>query len=304
MYDVVILGSGPAGLSASVYAQRAMLKSAVVEKSYMGIGQIAESEKVDNYLGLFGENGYDLGVKFRTHAEKLGAEFKIGEVLEINPTAYGYDILFDDQSIMSTKTIIYALGTERRKLGITGEQEFTGRGVSYCAVCDAAFYKNKTAVVVGGGDTALGDAVLLSKFAEKVYLVHRRNELRANRLLQNKVKEISNIEIKYNAEIKKISGDKTVNKVDVFQDEQLFELCVDGVFVAVGSTPNSALLEGIAELDKNGYVNANENGITSAKGIFVAGDVRTKKLRQVITAVSDGANCVQSVQDYLSSEEL
>lgn len=300
MYDTIIIGSGPAGLSAVVYAKRARLNVIVVEKEYMGTGQIAESERVDNYLGLYGESGFDLGDKFREHAVSLGAKFYEGEVVKIVPENNTYKVVFSDDKILESKTIIYATGANPRKLNIKGEDEFTGRGVSYCAVCDGAFYKDKTVAVVGGGDTALQDAVLLSKTAKTVYLIHRRDEFRANKILQNTVKNTPNIKPVLSAVPLEIIGDKKVSVIRVLQNDTEKLLDVDGVFVAVGTTPNSYLLEGIAEFDSNKYVVANEDGLTSAKGIFVAGDVRTKQLRQVVTAVSDGANCVESVEKYIA----
>ncbi|WP_405353642.1 NAD(P)/FAD-dependent oxidoreductase [Ruminococcus sp.] len=302
MYDIVIIGSGPAGLSSAIYAQRAGLKAVVIEKNYLGTGQIAESERVDNYPGLYGENGFDLGEKFRSHAESLGAEFVEGEVTEIIPNNNDYSIKLDNGNTIDTHTVIYAVGTERRKLMVEGEKEFSGRGVSYCAVCDAAFYKDKVTAVAGGGDTALGDAALLSKFAKKVYLIHRRDKFRANKTLQQKVESIPNVEILLDSQITKISGANKVESISVLQNGNANEIKVDGVFVAVGSVPNSALLKDLADIDSNGYVIADEDGITSAKGIFVAGDVRTKKLRQVVTAVSDGANCVLSAENYLENK--
>lgn len=299
MYDTIILGSGPAGLSAAVYAKRSQFNFVVVEKDYQGTGQIVESECVDNYLGLNGENGYDLGEKFRKHAVELGVEFLNGEAVGIVPEKDFYKIQFSNKKTLETKTVIYATGAAHRKLNIKGESEFTGKGVSYCAVCDGAFYRGKTVAVVGGGDTALGDALLLSKIAAKVYLIHRRDEFRANKTLQQKVIVTQNIECVLNTVPNEIIGDKKVSKIKLLQNNEEKSISVDGVFVAVGSVPNSKLLNGIAELDKNGYVIADENGITTAKGIFVAGDVRTKQLRQVVTAVSDGANCVFSAEQYL-----
>lgn len=303
MYDTVIIGSGPAGLSAAVYAKREQLKAVVIEKNYMGTGQIAVSERVDNYLGLYGESGFDLGEKFRSHAVSLGVEFIENEVSTIVPEDNFYKIAFTDNTNIQSKTIIYAAGANPRKLSIKGEAEFTGKGVSYCAVCDGAFYRNKTVAVVGGGDTALQDALLLSKIATTVYLIHRRDEFRANKSLQKSVTETQNIKLILNAVPKEIIGDKKVSAVKILNNGNEELLNVDGIFTAVGTVPNSSLLNGIAELDDNGYVVANEDGITSAKGIFAAGDVRTKKLRQVVTAVSDGANCVQSVEEYLSNCE-
>lgn len=300
MYDIVIIGSGPAGMSAAIYAQRAGLKAVVVEKECLGTGKITESLRVDNYPGLFGENGYDLGEKFRTHAENLGAEFIEGEIIKIVRSNGGYTLQLDADEALSTKTVIYAAGTQCRKLGVVGEQELLGRGVSYCAVCDGAFYKNKVVAVIGGGDTALGDAVLLSGLAKKVYLVHRRGEFRANKALQNKVSGIKNIVPVLNAAVQKINGKDHVEAVAILQNGVEKALPVDGVFVAIGSTPNSALVKELLSVDENGYIAADETGVTSADGIFAAGDVRTKKLRQVVTAVSDGANCVLSAEEYLN----
>lgn len=300
MYDIVIIGSGPAGMSAAIYAQRAGLKTVVVEKECLGTGKIAESLRVDNYPGLFGENGYDLGEKFRTHAENLGAEFIEGEIIKIVRSKGYYTLQLDADEALTAKTVIYAAGTQCRRLGVVGEQELLGRGVSYCAVCDGAFYKNKVVAVIGGGDTALGDAVLLSGLAKKVYLVHRRGEFRANKALQNKVSGIKNIVPVLNATVQKINGKDHVEAVAILQNGVEKALPVDGVFVAIGSTPNSALVKELLNVDENGYIAADETGVTSADGIFAAGDVRAKKLRQVVTAVSDGANCVLSAEEYLN----
>lgn len=300
MYDIVIIGSGPAGMSAAIYAQRAGLKAVVVEKECLGTGKIAESQRVDNYPGLFGENGYDLGEKFRTHAEKLGAEFIEGEIIKIVRSKGYYTLQLDADKALTAKTVIYAAGTQCRRLGVVGEQELLGKGVSYCAVCDGAFYKNKVVAVIGGGDTALGDAVLLSGLAKKVYLVHRRGEFRANKALQNKVSGIENIVPVLNAAVQKINGKDHVEAVAILQNGSEKALPVDGVFVAIGSTPNSALVKELLDIDENGYIAADETGVTSADGIFAAGDVRAKKLRQVVTAVSDGANCVLSAEEYLN----
>ena len=294
MYDIVIIGSGPAGLSASVYAKREMLNSIVIEKEFMGTGQIAESDRVDNYIGLYGESGYDLGEKFRDHAIKLGTEFVEGKVESILKQDNHYKLKLSNGENIETKTIILATGTSRRKLGIKGEKELTGKG---------AFYKDLPVAVVGGGDTALQDALLLSKIASKVYLIHRRDEFRGNKILSEKVRNTENIELVLSSTPKEIVGEKQVEKIIVTKDNSDREIIVSGVFVAVGSVPNSDLLKELVKLD-NGYVVASEDGVTSADGIFVAGDVRTKKLRQVVTAVSDGANAVMSAEDYLLKNNL
>ena len=299
IYDVIIIGSGPAGLSAAVYAQRACLKCVIAEKLHRGIGQISEGGEVDNYPGIYGVSGFELGEKFRSHAESLGAEFYEGEAVSITPFKDMYKVCFSDGSVFDTRTIIYAAGTSRRRLGVTGESEFTGKGVSYCAVCDGAFYKNKIVAVIGGGDTALGDVEILSSIAKKVYLIHRRSEFRAGAALQKRVSKLSNVESLMNSTVSKISGEGKVHSLTVSYNGVEREIPVDGVFIAVGSNPNSGLLKGIAELDSSGYVIAGEEGKTTAKGIFAAGDVRVKSLRQVVTAAADGANCADSAERYI-----
>lgn len=301
MYDILIIGSGAAGLSAAVYASREMLKFAVIEKIFMGTGQIAESEQVDNYPGLYALSGYEIGEKLREHAVALGTEFINGDVAGIIPVENYYQLKLTNGKTFDTKTIVFAAGAAHRKLGIKGEDEFTGRGVAYCAVCDAAFYRDKNVAVVGGGDSALGEAMLLSKFAQKVYLIHRSESFKANKLIQKRIKNVPNVEIILNTQVLEIIGDKKVEKIKISQENSEKEISLDGVFVAIGSKPNSELLANLVELDKGGYVVADEDGVTSAKGIFAAGDVRTKKLRQVITAASDGANCVISAEEYLSN---
>lgn len=304
MYDTIIIGSGPAGLSAAVYAKRAELKVIVIEKEYCGTGQIAESERVDNYLGLYGENGFDMGEKFRAHAEALGAEFHEGDVIAIVSENSGYKVLLSDGKSFDTKTIVYATGASHRKLDVKGEDELSGKGVSYCAVCDGAFYRGKTVAVIGGGDTALGDAIYLSKVAQKVYIIHRRDSFRANKTLQNNVQHTDNIEIILNAVPAEIIGEKSVEALKINHSGTEEILYVSGVFVAVGTVPNSGLLKGIAKLSSDGYVIAGEDCVTSVNGIFAAGDVRTKELRQVITAAADGANSILSVEKYLEEQAV
>lgn len=301
MYDTVIIGSGPAGLSAAIYAQRAQMSAVVIEKEYMGTGQIAESERVDNYPGLPGINGFDLGEKLREHAESLGSTFAEGEVTNLKPMDRGWIVTLDDGTAYESRTVIYAAGESHRKLNIPGEEKLIGRGVSYCAVCDGAFYKDKTVAVIGGGDTALHDALLLSKIAKTVYLVHRREEFRANRTLQKLVRENETIQLVLNAVPEGIAGETCVTGVQIKQQEAKQTIDTDGVFVAVGSNPNTSCLHGIAQMNERGYLIAAEDGMTSAPGLFAAGDVRTKQLRQVVTAVADGANCVNSVQQYLQN---
>lgn len=306
MYDVIIVGSGPAGLSAAVYARRAKLKVLVIEKAGYSGGQIVNTSDVDNYLGLQGIDGFEMAMKFRTHAEHFEAEFLDDEVINIQDKEDGiFDVILKSEKAISTKTIILATGASYGKLDVPGEIEYTGRGVSYCATCDGAFYKSKVAAVVGGGDVALEDALYLSNIADKVYLIHRRDELRGAKTLQEKVFAAENIQFIPDTVVTSINGSEglvssiNIKNVKTGKDENIV---VNGIFVAVGMKPTSAYINESVKLDQSGYVIASEDGITSKNGIFVAGDVRTKALRQVITAVSDGANAVASVEKYLRNQ--
>lgn len=301
--DVLIIGSGPAGLSAAIYTGRAMLTTVVCERDYMSTGQIVESDCIDNYPGLPNIEGYELGEKFKAHAQAYGTEFIEDEVVKIEQSKNSeFVVKFKSDNLLSAKSIIYAAGASHRKLGIDGEFALRGAGVSYCAVCDGAFFKDKTTVVIGGGDTALGDAILLSKICKQVFIIYRGNTLRAAKSLQNKVNDTANIEIIYNAIPTSFNGEKHLSSVSLknTKNGNTADLDADGAFIAIGSNPNSDLLKGIVELDINGYVVADETGITSVPGIFVAGDVRTKTLRQVVTAVSDGANAAISAEKYIT----
>lgn len=308
MYDSIVIGSGPAGLSAAVYAKRANVSVAVVEKEYEGTGQIAESENVNNYLGLPNSNGYELGEKFREHALSLEVPFLEKEVVQIVPLGTVkdrvYEITFDDDTKELAKTVIYAAGAYLRKANIKGEAEYAGKGVSYCAICDGAFYKNKTVAVLGGGDTALDDARYLADICEKVYLVHRRERFRGAQSTVELLKKRENVEFILKEQVTEIFGEKKIAGIRL-QSGKTLE--VNGVFIAYGSIPQSELVKDIVKLDEAGYVVAGEDGVTCTAdgtkkqpGFFVAGDVRTKKLRQVVTAVSDGANALNSAIGYLS----
>ena len=296
-YDVGIIGSGPAGLSAAIYAKRANLSAVVIEKEYEGTGQIAESGRIDNYLGLPGISGYDLGEQFREHAVKLGVSFLEQEVTEIKKEDSAvFTIIFEDGSSVETKTVIYAAGATPRRANIPGEQEYSGKGVSYCAICDGSFYRGKKVAVLGGGDTALDDAVYLADLAEQVYVIHRRKEFRGAATTVEKLRKKENVTFVLEHQVKEITGAEKVNGV-VLEDGTA--IAVDGVFVAYGSVPQTNLVKELVTLDAAGYVKAEETGETSLAGLYVAGDARTKKLRQVVTAVSDGANAATAVVEYL-----
>ena len=300
MLDLIIIGSGPAGLSAAIYGIRANLNLLVIEKEFEGTGQIALSSKVDNYLGLPGLDGYSMGEKFREHAVNFGVQFLEATVTEISQDESDkhWKVTTFKGETYEAKTIIYAAGAVHRHLGVPGEDAFSAKGVSYCATCDGAFYRGKTTAVVGGGDTALDDALYLSALCEKVYLIHRRDAFRAAEITVNKVKEKENIELVLNSQVEEILGDEKVNSVRLIGGR---ELAIDGIFIAAGSVPVSRLLDNVVLLNPAGYVIADETGVTSAPGFFAAGDVRAKQLRQVVTAVSDGANAVTSVTKYLET---
>ena len=296
MLDAIIIGSGPAGLAAAIYGKRANLNIAVVEKEYEGTGQIAESSCVDNYLGLPGINGYDLGEQFRNHAVDFGVDFIEHEVVAIEKQPDGWKLAFEDGSSKEARTVIYAAGAQPRKADVPGEDRYIGKGVSYCAICDGAFYKGKTVAVLGGGDTAVDEALYLSDLCEKVYLIHRRTEFRGAAQRVEQARKKANIEFVLGETVKEFVGGEKLTAVRLNSGTSI-EL--NGVFVAYGSKPQTELLRGIVALDDSGYVVANEDGRTSQEGFFVAGDVRTKILRQVVTAVSDGANAITSVAEYI-----
>lgn len=297
MLDILIVGSGPAGLSAAVYAKRAGLNVLVAEKVYFGTGQVAESNRVDNYLGISGINGYELGEKFRTHAEQLGVEFVNKEALNFIRDNDIWKVEFDNGDVLKTKTVIYAAGAIHRHLNIAGESEYAGKGVSYCATCDGAFFKGKVTAVIGGGNTALDDALYLSDISSKVYLIHRRDEFRGSYDTVKKLKEKENVEMIMNSKLQEITGGEIVTGITL---EDGRSISVDGVFIAVGMVPVTEAVKSVVTLDDNGYIIAGENGKTSAEGFFAAGDVRTKELRQIITAVSDGANAAVQAEKYIN----
>lgn len=298
-YDTVIIGGGSAGLSAAIYARRAELSTLVIEKDNAPSGQIAVTERVDNYPGMFGVSGFELAESFHKHAAELGAEFLTGEVRRLEQDQKNWNVILADGNSVISKTVIYAAGTSHRKLGVPGGDK---KRISYCAVCDGFFYKEKTAAVIGGGDTALSDALYLAKLAEKVYLIHRRDEFRANKLLQKRVSETPNIIPIMNAVISEITGGEKAEGLIYTQNGVSKSLEIDGIFAAIGSVPNSDPMRGICVLDGSGYVIAGEDCVTGAKGIFAAGDVRTTPLRQVVTAAADGANAAVSAESYISSQ--
>lgn len=299
MYDLIIIGSGPAGLSAAVYGRRAGLNLLVLEGNAMSGGQVLTTYEVDNYLGMPGMNGFDMGMAFRSHADKLGVEFKSAQAVFVEDRGER-KLVHTRKEILEAKTVILATGAQHAHLGVPGEEELSGRGVSYCATCDGAFFRGRTVAVVGGGDVALEDAIYLSRTCEKVYLIHRRDELRGADILQKELKELPNVEILYSHVVKQINGEEAVESLtlrDVKTEEEK-SLSVSGVFLAVGIHPNTELLKEITACDEAGYILAGEDCSTDRPGIFAAGDVRRKPLRQIVTAVADGANAAISAGNY------
>ena len=300
VYDVIIIGSGPAGLSAAIYAQRAMLKTIVIEKDYISGGQVNDTYEIDNYPGHKGISGFDLAEKMREHADAMGAEFVTDNVTSVRSNGENKTVITENGSY-DTRTVIIASGATHSKLGVPGEEELSGMGVSYCATCDGAFFKDKTVAVVGGGDVALEDAIYLARTSSKVYVIHRRDEFRGARVLSERLLEMPNVEVLWNTEVKSIKGNGRVDRLDIFNNKENkeSELPVDGVFIAVGIKPNSEVFASCVEIDSAGYIIADETCATGTEGIFAAGDVRRKQLRQIVTAVADGANAVTSAEKLI-----
>ncbi len=297
IYDLVIIGGGAAGLTSAIYAQRAGLDFVMLDTASSMGSQLTQTDEVENYTGLGKISGMDLIMKFREHAAGMDANMADEAVSAVEKDG-GLFTVTGSKNTYKSKTVIFCAGAAHRPLGVEGEAEFTGRGVSYCAVCDGFFYRKKTAVVVGGGDTAVSEAVFLSNICSEVKIVHRRGEFRAAKRLVDRLNECKNVTQVLNAELAEIKGDKTVTSV-VLRDGR--ELETNGVFVAVGIVPNSGLVKDLADCDSAGFIVAGESGETSCEGLFAAGDVRTKPLRQIITACADGANCVNAVTELLNS---
>lgn len=298
VYDVVIIGGGPAGLTAGIYAKRAMLNTVLLERMAAG-GQIIVTDLVENYPGFSEISGAELAGKFEEHAKKFGLEIKgISEVSEVEDRGRTKIVRTADGDI-ETKTVIIASGTTPKKLGVSGEPEFTGKGVSYCATCDGFFFRDKVVVVVGGGDSAVTEAIFLTKMVKKVYIVHRRDKLRAEKINQEHAFANPRISFVWDSVVEEIAGKNTVEKVMIrnVKTEETSELKTDGVFIYVGLIPNTAFAP--VEKDERGFIITNDRMETSVRGIFAAGDCRVTPLRQIATAVGDGAKAAVSAEKYI-----
>lgn len=301
IYDIIIIGGGPAGYTAALYAARAGLDTLVVEKFSVG-GQMTLTDVIDNYPGFEeGIDGISLGLKMQRSAERFGAKTEYDEVVEADlkgeiKTVYGTADKYQ------SKAVIIATGANPRELGLENEQQYVGKGIHYCAHCDGRFYKDKVVAVVGGGNSAAEDAIYLSRLAKKVYLIHRRDELRATKVYHKPLSDAENIEFIWNSEVKEISAEKRVSGIKVKNNKtsEIMDLACDGVFVSIGRKPVSDIFKGQIELDENGYIIADESTKTNIDGVYAVGDVRTKALRQVVTAVSDGATAVHFSEKYIN----
>ena len=303
IYDIIIIGGGPGGYTAALYGARAGLDTLLLEKLAPG-GQMAMTFQIDNYPGFEeGVNGFILGDKMKKGAERFGAQTKLAEVLSVKLEGEVKEVVTKGETFYG-RSVILATGAATKDLGVPGEKELVGRGVSYCAACDGMFYRGKTVVIVGGGNTAAADAIQLSRLCEKVYLVHRRDTLRATRVYHKPLMEAENVEILWNSQVTellqegRLTGVKVKNKVT--GQEQ--EIPCDGIFVSIGRQPATELVKGQVELDPAGYIVADESTRTNLPGVFAVGDVRTKSLRQVVTAVSDGAVAAHHADEYLTDE--
>lgn len=300
MYDIIIIGAGPAGLTSAIYARRANKKILVLEADNYG-GQIINANKIDNYPAEPNISGFDFANKLYNQAKDMGSEIVFEKVIDIKNDKEEKEVI-TTKNKYKTKTIIIATGSDNRKLGLDNEDKLLGRGISYCATCDGAFYKNKDVAVIGGGEVALEDALYLSDIANKVYLIHRRDEFRTELPLVDKIKEKENVELILNSNVISINGNDKVNSIDIKnnEDKKVSTIDVDGVFIAVGQIPENQNFAKLINLDKLGYIIANEDCHTNIEGIFVAGDSRTKKLRQLVTATSDGAIATTEAIKYIN----
>ncbi len=302
LYDVVIIGAGPAGMTAAVYASRANLDTLLLERGVPG-GQMADTEAIENYPGFESILGPDLSNKMFEHAQKFGAQYAYGEVSEVVDHGNYKEVVAGDKTYR-TKTVIITTGAEYRKLGIPGEEELTGRGVSYCAVCDGAFFKDGEITVIGGGDSAVEEGMYLTRFAKKVTIIHRRDELRAQKILQDRAFKNEKIEFIWDTvveEIKEENGKVGSLLLKNVKTGETSEFKTDGVFVYIGTVPLSEPFKSLGIVDEEGYIETNENMETKVPGIFAAGDIRVKDLRQVVTATGDGSIAAETAIKYIET---
>lgn len=299
MYDILIVGGGPAGATAAIYARRAGLKVLLLERMGMG-GQAATTYQIENWPGSTLISGFEYGQNLEKHVTSLGAEIAYGEIVSFSLDGEVKSVSTEKEKYEG-KSVILAMGASRRMLGVPGEKDFAGRGVSYCATCDGNFFRKKKVAVIGGGNSAIEDAIYLTNLCETVYLIHRRDQYRAEGYLQRKLDGIGNLKKIFDTGVTSVNGENAVTKLALknLKTEEASELEVSGVFVAVGTEPRSALLKDVLPLNKGGYVIASEDCATPISGVYVAGDLREKKLRQIVTAAADGANAANSAIHFV-----
>lgn len=301
IYDLIIVGAGPAGMTASIYASRANMSVLMLERKYPG-GQMQSTEEIENYTGYEHITGPELSEKMFEHSKKFGTEFAFGNITKIEVKE---DLKFvtAGSTVYIAKTVIVATGCEHRNLNVPGEKEFSGKGVSYCAVCDGAFFRNKEVVVVGGGDSAVEEALYLSNLVSKVTIVHRRDELRAQKIIQDRAFAKDNIEFIWDSVVTEIKGERKVSSVEVrnVKTEEISSIPTDGIFIYVGRLPQTNDFTDLGITNSSGYIPTNEKLETTIPGIFAAGDVREKEIRQVVTATSDGAIAAQGAYSFVEN---
>ena len=302
IYDTVIIGGGPAGYTAALYGVRAGLNVVVLEKFSPG-GQMTQTQKIDNYPGFDnGVDGFTLGFNMHQGAERFGAKTVKTEVLSADLSTQP-KVIATDSGMFYGRTVIVATGADHRHLGLENEAALIGKGVGYCAACDGMFFRGKTVAVVGGGNSAVSDALLLSKICKKVYLIHRRNSLRAEKIHSDALMKAENVDFKWNCSVKKFIFEEKLTGADIgFTDGRVDRLELDGIFISIGRTPNTQMLKGQLELDSGGYIIADESTCTNIDGVFAAGDVRTKTVRQIVTAAADGAVAAHYAHEYISKD--
>lgn len=302
IYDVMIIGGGPAGYTAALYAARAGLDTVVIEKTGAG-GQMSLTDTIDNYPGFDeGIDGFTLGMRMQKSAERFGASTLYGEIKSVDLTDR-IKCAETEKEIYRARAVIISTGADPRELGLNKERDFIGKGIHYCAHCDGRFYKDKTVMVVGGGNTAAADALYLARFAKKVYLVHRRDTLRAEKILRDPLLKAENVEFLWNSTPVRLLGNERIEGVELqnLKTNESKAISADGIFISIGRKPATQFLDGALKLDESGYIIADETTKTNIDGVFAVGDVRTKPLRQIVTAVGDGAVAVHFAEEYLAN---